>query len=379
MTDQPNPSIAGLLVRPLAIALLLGVFAPVANAQSSTPLRASAILEEDDAPAPPRTPQNAAWAYYKAWDTITTVEDRQKFGELTTGRPDPGKPLTKAQRQILEKHRVYLDGVIAATSMDTCDWGSRTDVGLGALIPHLGYMRQSARALALDARRFAEDGNSVAAAERVVALLRLSSHAATDHYLISTLVAAAIGHLAMSLTDELLKADQLTAPAARMIVSAIRQVDTPDLYNTAAAIDLERRVTLDWFRKECSGDNANIKFVRALSTSSSMRGESSRTRTPIALYLLTFSEQRIQAEIDRADRYFDAVAAAWRKPHAAVALDELETQVQEYQWGFVTQATMASFSTVRRSTDRTRETYQKSSAKLRAILEAQEAHGGAPK
>jgi hypothetical protein len=359
----------------LSAGLLLGTatIAVAAQAQSPEPFRASAVLEEESAPRPPRTPSNAAWAYYKAWDTITTTDDRNQFREAVGDRPPAGKPVTRDQRRMLEKHRAFIDGVLAASAMEECDWGSRKDDGLMALLPHLGFTRLSARALGLDARRCAEDGNSVGAAERIVAMLRLSQHASSDAYLISTLVGTAIGHFACMVTEEVMEADQLTAPAARMILAAVRQVDTPDLYNSAAAIELERSTTLNWFRKECVGPRPGLKFVRTLSTAGSLRGEGLGRSHEVAFLLLGFSEQRIQDDIDRADRYFDAVKAAWNKPGAEVALAELETQAAEYQWGFVTQSTSGAFSTVRRSSDRMHETFRKTSGKLKGILDAGEA------
>jgi hypothetical protein len=353
-----------------AALLLAGITAP-ASAQDSNPFRASAVLEAEDAPQPPRTPQNAAWAYYKAWDTVTTNDDRTRLSEVTGDRPLVGKPLTKEHRQVLEKHRALIDGILAASAMDQCDWGSRTDVGLGALLPHLGHLRQSARVLALDAQRCAQDGAAAAAAERIVAMLRLSDHAASDSYLISKLVAVAIGQFAVTLTNDLLKANLLTAPAARAILTAIRAVNTQDLYRTAEALDLERRVTIDWFRKECTGGpDIGRKFAHALTTAGSLRGESIPFPNALAPMFLTFTEQRVQSEIDRADRFFLAAAAAWSRPDAAVALDELETQASELQWGFVTLATRGPFSTVRRNVDRMRQGFDRTAGRLRTLLEA---------
>jgi hypothetical protein len=336
------------------------------------PITFSELLQtEESMIRPPRTAGNAAWAYIKAWDTLPTDDDaRNKFARAIGERPKPGAKLTNEQREQLALHRAYIDGLLHATSMDHCDWGPGWEHGMLLLLPHLGQLRNSTRALGLDARRCAEDGSSSAAAERVAAMFRMSAHASTDAIVISSQVGCAIGYYASIITDELIQQDQLTPTAARTIRHALRQVRTKDIYNAGAAIDNERRIVVDWLRRECQGPDAGKFLAQHLSIFEEhpmILGIDSRE------VLFFMDETAIGAGLDRAERYFDAVERAWNKPAPIASLEELELEAREGQFGLIAAAIAHSYVPIRRTCENVERTFERLDRRLSVIIEQADA------
>ncbi len=345
--------------------LLLIAFAVPAHAQDISPV--SAFLDSEYAPRPPQSPNNAAWAYLKAWDSITSKADREAFGTAVGDVPARGSKLKPTQREQLAAHREYIDGTIAASGMPFCDFGPRYDQGFYALLPYLGPIRGSCRAVRMDAIRCAEDGNSPGAAERIVALLHMSTHAAHDRFLISGLVGIAIGSLAAESAQDMIAQHQVTPAAARIILPAVREITTSkDLYNMGQAIDGERDMAISWLRRQCTGDDAGLKFLQLMGDLQSL----TFFDWPPLHFCLVMNEERMAREIDHADRFYDAVKAAWDKPNATVILDELSTELDEGQFGLVAQVVGAAFSRCRRSTNQVARTLARLDANLTAIIEA---------
>ena len=362
-------------MRPLSLIWMLvaGAALAAAPAVAQVPTFSQSLSQDENMIRPPTTAGNAAWVYIKAWDTLPTdQEKRVKFGEAVTERPKVGEKLTKAQREQLAAHAAFIEGVVAASSMEQCDWGPRFEDGLMCLLPHLGQLRNSARALALDARRLAEDGNGTLAAERVAAMFRMSEHACNDTVIISTLVGVAIGNFASTVTDELHKQGDLTPAGARTIRAALRRVVTKDLYRTGEALETERRLVIDWLRRECRGPDAGKFLVRHLSLLGSMREVGIDPREQVFF----MDEAKLAGEFDRAERFYDLVKLAWNRPNALAALQELELEAAEGQHGLVTAAVAASFSRVRYSTEHARRTFARLDRTLSEIIEHNDAEAG---
>jgi hypothetical protein len=344
--------------------------APVA---AQLPTFSQSLTQDEQTIRPPTTAGNAAWVYIKAWDTLPTDQQaRTKLGETLVDRPKAGGKLSKGQREQLATLGTFIDGVVSASTMEQCDWGPRFEDGLMCLLPHLGQLRTSARALALDARRLAEDGNGTLAAERVAAMFRLSEHASADTVIISTLVGVAIGNFASTVTDELHTQGDLTPAGARTIRAALRRVVTKDLYRTGEALETERRLVIDWLRRECKGPDAGKVLVRHLSLLGSMREVGIDPREQVFF----MDEAKLAGEFDRAERFYDLVKLAWGRPNALAALQELELEAAEGQHGMVTAAVAASFSRVRYSTEHARRTFARLDRVLSEIIEHNDAEAG---
>jgi hypothetical protein len=359
------------VMRPLAIAILLVVLSPL-GALGQTPYRPSECIEKDEI-RPPKGANNAVWTYFKAWDTITTREELVAFTEAVGNYPKKGEKLTPEQRRQLDEHRAYIDGVLAASAIEECDWGARTEQGPLSLLPYLGLLRNSIRALGVDAIRCAEDGNSMGAAERLAAEFRIALHSTTDHYFICSLVAGAIANHAVSRANDFLDQGALTVAARRHLFRALAPLLSPDPFHTREAIELERRSTTDWLRRECRSDNPGQSFIRGLNEGAFLSGwRVSSFHNPLDLrlwHILKMTEQQVTADLDRADRYFDEIKRAWGVPHARARLEELEEQASEGQWGFTAQALGSRFLMFRSSMDRCHRDLQRLESRLRASLE----------
>ncbi len=352
----------------MAVAALAAAPAP-----AQVPTFSQMIAETEHSIQPPATAGNAAWVYIRAWDTLPTdQEKRVKFGEAVGERPKVGEKLTRVQREQLAAHGAYIDGIMAASQMDHCDWGPRYEEGIMSLLPHLGPLRNSARTLALDARRCAEDGNGTLAAERVAAMFRMSRHASADTIIISSLVGIAIGNFAATVTDELRQQGDLTPAGARLIRTALRDVMVKDLYRTGEAVQTERRIVLEWLRRECKGPDAGRTLLRHMSILGSMR----EVGIDLRQHVFFMDEARLAGELDRTDRFYDAVNLAWGRPNALAALQELELQAAEGQHGMVTAGVAAAFSRVRYSTEHSRRTLERLDRTLSEIIEHNDAGAG---
>ncbi len=120
----------------------------------------SDCLKEEHAIRPPRMDGggNAAWEYFKVWDSLPKAEYEaiSFFNNTAYLQNDPPK-LTPAQRELCLKHQDYIDGLIRCASMPVCDWGVQHQFGEELRLPHLKLMRDAYRALVMDYDRCVED------------------------------------------------------------------------------------------------------------------------------------------------------------------------------------------------------------------------------
>lgn len=113
-----------------------------------------------------------------------------------------GQPLLDAAREgnvsddLLTQHAAQIDRIIEASRAETCDFHIDWSQGLNTLLPHLADLRAIARVIKADARRALAAGDLDAAAKRVAAIFRLSSHIVQNgRSVIELLVADAIAEL----------------------------------------------------------------------------------------------------------------------------------------------------------------------------------------
>src|SRR6185503_1674624 len=154
-----------------------------------------------------------------------------------------------------------VEGLIKASVFEGCDWGVAYDEGVGALLPHLGHLRMSARVLAADARRMLAAGKGDEAARRVAAMFRMGAHACPDRIIISSLVGIAMVQIAADEAQVLAASGKLTEAGRAEILAALARCGGADQFQMKAALDTERRVMLGWIRGAAKGPEAGKQVI----------------------------------------------------------------------------------------------------------------------
>jgi hypothetical protein len=289
--------------------------------------------------------QNAAVAYFEAWDMLPRKE-YIRLGELAANRPGEGKPLPKDLREELVTQQRYVDALLRVSAMDHCDWGFAWESGWELRLSHLGYLRGSARVLAADATRCAEDNSNIAAIERIRGLVRISQHAAEGPILISSLVGVAICTLSANITTELLDHHNPTPAQARSLLTVFRAIPRKDLYNTSASLKTERELTLDWLRAKCRSKEPGADCVRfTMSNGWSTYGVAEA-------FMSRFGRDQFEQDLARAEKLYIELDKAWHSDNPIPRLEELALEMGEYQWGLIAVQMMPSYSHARGSVNR---------------------------
>ena len=319
---------------------------------------------------PPLGGQNAAFEYFKAWDMLT-LKQRRDLAEVA-GAVDSEHKLDKAAIQKCAENRAYIDALIRVANMEQCDWGIRRSDGFGALLPYLGLLRGNYRVIRMDARRCAEESNPVGAAERIAAMLNMPNHLSGDGFLISSLVGIAINAGALDNINVMLKNNELTVPAARVLLAALHNIPKEDLFGMTAAVKREGEMGIAWVRSHCTGPDAGARFA------TEVYGFSDPGALWTCVLLAGMDERRLSVQVDRAELYHAAVDKLWKEPIDVVRLRELEWEVAEWQYGLVASLIAPSISRAAQTLIRERASINKSIAKLEAFIAERQAEGDGP-
>jgi hypothetical protein len=338
----------------LAFGLLGALLSPAARAQEERPpeywenFKPSWSLNEPNTIRPQPnvgSSANAAIAYFQAWDMLPRKE-WVRLNDLAGNRPDSGKPLPKELRDELLKQHAYIDALLRVSAMDHCDWGYAWESGWDLLLPHLGYCRGSARLLAAETLRCAQDNSNIAAIERIRAMVRISQHVAEGPILISSLVGMAISALAANITTELLDHHDVTPAQARALLAIFRAIPRKDFYNTSAALSKEREITIAWLRDKCPGKEPGAEYVRF-----TVGNKWNDFRFGEA-FLSRFTRQQFDQDLTRAEKLYIELEKAWHSDNPEPRLEELAWEMNEFQWGLVAIQMMPSYVHARGSVTR---------------------------
>jgi len=132
----------------------------------------------------------------------------------------------------------------AALALPHCNWDCDYTKAYGTLLPHLQYLRSSARLLAGGARLKAHGGDHAGAAQDIAAIYRLADMSDRDAYVICGLVAVACEQIADSVIETVLAYDP---PATLDDLAQYRKVlrlDRKIVQRFKRGMELERQVTL---------------------------------------------------------------------------------------------------------------------------------------
>jgi hypothetical protein len=136
----------------------------------------------------PPDPDNAALLYYQAFISLPKGQDQVQVQtlELADGVAPDG-----AVRGYLKQCQPAIDLAVAATQIQSCNWGLRYSQGFQMPMVHCAQLRVLAKLMKASAACLAADGQYRQALERGLAIRRIARHVG-DQNLISFLVATAL-------------------------------------------------------------------------------------------------------------------------------------------------------------------------------------------
>jgi len=332
-------------------------------------------LTEEGGPRPPRMlgeRNNAALEYFQIWDTVSRAERTELSDAVGMNGREDGARLDKNSRRLCELHRDYIEALVRNAGSGDCDWGVNVEAGWMCLLPHLSWLRGSARIIRMDTYRCIDDGSYAAAAERMAAVFQMSNQTRSDQIMISALVGAAICGVGLNVTEDMVRDHQLSPASARIILNAVKALPRDDIFGSASAIQRERYCSVEWARQHYKGEHAGFLMMRE-DFGARLSGED-----PLKFFIYGMNEERLGADLDRFNRYFDAAAAAWRKPDNEVLLRELSVEVWEGQFGMVARVMAPSIERVCASISKTRGEIDRLTRELEAIVHANDSGAAAP-
>jgi hypothetical protein len=318
---------------------------------------------------------NTAIEYFRVWDSLPQAQRTELATAAGSASREKGEKLDKNSRHLCEEYRSHIEALMQCAGSGECDWGVDVEAGWMGLLPHLGYLRGSARVIRMDAYRCIDDGSYASAAERIAAIIQMSNQTRTDKIMISALVGAAICSVGLNLTDSMVNEHQLSPASARLVLNALKALPRNDIFGSESAIRREQYFSVDWARQRYKGEHAGALMMYEVAGQGMSNDFFSQ-------FIYGMNEQRLDADLDRFSKYFDAAANAWKQPDNTVLLQELSAEVWEGQFGLVARVMAPSIERVSMSINRAKKDIDRVTRELEVIVHANDANApvvsGAP-
>ncbi len=269
---------------------------------------------------------NAALRYWRAWSLMTPeLRDAVNNAAKPTGG---AAEIPEAVASQIGDAEGLVNSLLRAANMPECDFGIDYDLGINALLPHLGPLRTSARLLALDADLHLNEHDHAAAAERIAAIYAMAAHLGQERTLISALVSVAVFTTADEVAIRAEKQGVFRDPAARRTVrEALNRLDPQDPFNVLGGLGGERDIYLTWMQEQYKGERGGARLIDELGPFA----EENTDQTRSAVEIRDAESLDVYFVLLRA--YYDQVFEAWLKDDAADRLRELEGNVKKGEFG----------------------------------------------
>jgi len=300
-------------VRAAALCVAVGLCVGVRGAKAQTSTDA---LEE---------PTNAALVYWRSWETVppdAMEKVRDAYAADSTWKPDADV------REALDQTGGLVTKAMKASAMPECDWGIEYSDGVGALLPHLGKLRGTARLVLADARRQMVDGKPDAAAARVAAVVRMGRQTRKDGTLISCLVGHAIVNSAAGELDVLAQGG-LTPEGKRLVRGALAEFDRQDPFRIIPTLENERRMFLESIVTDL-GDPAKRREMLAL-----LAPDSDQESKAAAVMIAELSPEQLREDADLARAGYADMLAALSGQGPASRIGEVSAAAKSGKYGHI--------------------------------------------
>jgi hypothetical protein len=332
-------------------ALFLGaaLLSPAGAQPAATPSR----HESRAAQGSPRDNRNAALYYWRALYTLDRDFQKEASDLLVPDRAADWVPSDSTMAK-LDANSGFIEQLLQASRIDKCDFGIAYDEGFMALLPHLSPLRAGARILVLDAHRLMADGKPDEAAERIAGVYRIAAHVRNDNVLISSLVSIAVAGLAADEAEMFAKAGKLTDAGRANIVAALQPLNRADGFNCKSCMDMERRLTIDYFHRVLKGPEAGKKLLEIglVETTEDQKKE-----------IAAMDEAAINKDLDTMEGFYKDALKAWDAKDYEAQLQQIEAKVTSGGYGVLAKLLLPAATKVRSSD-------VKAAARVSAVLRA---------
>lgn len=331
------------LARPAAglaafgLAALAGLAMPAFGEQAAQAgsRQAEALPPERAWPAP----TNAAPIYWRAihlYSNSAELKDAD-WSSMLTSDDESGYELTGSEREQIAKAGLMIEMVLRASRVEACNWEVDYDLGIEAILPHLGPIRMMARLLAIDVRRCVMEGDLDGAVERLGAMHALARHLRSDGVLISGLVSCAIVSMASDQTSQFLARVDLTSEQRGVLLASLDAHDESDPFGVRASVLNEGNWLTYWLEREILAGRFAERAREFLD-----HGAEGADETMAALRRL--SNEALIEDLRECRRYYAEAHAMWNDRDAGDRLEMLGRLVEQGRFGMIARVMAAALS-----------------------------------
>ncbi len=326
-----------------------------------------------DPPPAPTPHTNAALRYWPAWSLLFPTHDHISSLRNATDNiavddwtitPEAARTLAIATEDDLADQPLIQD-LIAATRHPVCDFALETSRGFNLLLPHLAPMRAGGRLLALDTRRLIDADQSLPAAERIAALLRLAEHSTQARIIICSTVGGDALELAAELTALMRRRGQLGDAERDIIAPAAANLDTTDPLRLRESYVAEYRNTIAWLRAKCATPEGRAQALDVFDSIESLGGRPALTAGKAGLMFAIAGAGGFEASIAPLEPLINDIDRAWPTDNASARFDEIKRNIESGAHGPLAPIVTPMFTSVHTRAHKARETL----AALHALLE----------
>ncbi|MCC5786307.1 MAG: hypothetical protein JJU33_06370 [Phycisphaerales bacterium] len=301
-------------------------------------------------------PINAALLYHRLW----TLHDSRiaLFNEATAREEldfeNPEWVPDEALSEILKNLQPYIRDLLVVAEQPEADWGIEYSKGVEALLPHLGQLRRVELALRADARRLAAAGEDEAAADRIVALHRLSTQSRRNGILISALVNNSMGMRASMDTRILAVVYEIGPDARAKLLRAIDALPHEDRHGIEYAVAIEPPFFADYIRRTFNEERPGERIIESLMI---------EDESDIA-WVRALTRSSLERELELYEQFGREAVKAWNDPEVLVRLGELSRKLESGEYGRVAKHLAPEFARVRQQAERAERDLQRARAAL---------------
>lgn len=177
-------------------------------------------------------------------DSGLTNEDWNAISDIARGNPQPTPKEIERGRIAMSKLGSVLDDVVSTSKLRKCDFEHDYSQGFEMPLPELSNMRQAARILGARANLALADGDWETYLDTAGATSNLSIQISQSPALVSALVSAAVGGLAMSSAQQLVEEGSLTPEKAAKLLETMEPLRGTDPHGYSNSFNDEYKLLI---------------------------------------------------------------------------------------------------------------------------------------
>ncbi len=292
--------------------------------------------------------RNAASWYNRVIEEFGWNHETQSAGEsLLTNeqwelvahyRDNPGTVPSPELRQALNRAGTLMNSVRRGAREAQSDFGLDYSQGFELRLPHLGYLRQAARIMQVDALVRLHDGDATGAVDRLASLYIMAGHCGNDRVLISSLVGQHIFQAADNIGQRALDLGTLDPAQCNTLLHAMQRLEANDPFAMVEGIAMEQVLAGDWMAQALAPEEKRREFF---GQNDWLTGDEQADAMITAM-----SEDEFLDQIDQYDQMMVRVVDAFMQEdpqQGRAQLEQIEQEVQAGEFGVLAGALAPSF------------------------------------